>query len=141
MSADITYCSAFPEDTVFGTIINSSQFRWTSSCIANPEYEYEDMLKAVLHALTPFESNDTPFLVVLILPVCDNNPMELRFHPRPQQHVYLDPYPTGHMRCVLAHRQSDDMTATLPPAKWLGELVLISYEAGREHNYTILESK
>ena len=40
--------------------------------------------------------------------------------------------PIGHMRFVLAHRQSVDMTATLPPAKWLVELVLISNKAGRE---------
>ena len=51
MSDGITYCSAYPEDAVFGAIINSFQFRWTSSCIANPEYEPENMLKAVLHAL------------------------------------------------------------------------------------------
>ena len=40
--------------------------------------------------------------------------------------------PIGHMRFVPAHRQSDDMTATLPPAKWSVENVLISNTAGRE---------
>ena len=40
--------------------------------------------------------------------------------------------PTGHMRFVPAHRQYDDMTAALPPAKWPVELVLVSNEAGRE---------
>ena len=40
--------------------------------------------------------------------------------------------PTGHMRFVPAHRQSDDMTVTLSPAKWLVELVLISNKAVRE---------
>ena len=40
--------------------------------------------------------------------------------------------PTGHMKFVPTHRQSDGMTATLPPAKWLVEMVLISNEAGRE---------
>ncbi len=35
------------------------------------------------------------------------------------------------MRFVPAHRQSDDVTGTLPPAKWPVELVLISKEAGR----------
>ncbi len=39
--------------------------------------------------------------------------------------------PTCHLRFVPAHRQSDDMTASLPPAKWSMELVLISIEAGR----------
>ncbi len=36
MSYGVTYCSAFPEDAIFGAIINSFRFRWTSSCIANP---------------------------------------------------------------------------------------------------------
>jgi hypothetical protein len=40
--------------------------------------------------------------------------------------------PTDHMRSVPAHRQSDDITAALPPAKRSLELVLISIEAGRE---------
>jgi hypothetical protein len=67
MSDGITNISAFPENANFGAIINSLQFRRTSSCIANSEYEPEDMLKAVLYALASFESNETPFLVVLIL--------------------------------------------------------------------------
>ncbi len=74
MSEGITYCSAFPENAVFGAIINSFQFRWIISCIAIPEYEPEDMLKTVLHALASFESNETPFLVVLIFYVWDDTP-------------------------------------------------------------------
>jgi hypothetical protein len=53
----------------FGAIIDSFQFRWTSSCIVNPEYKPEDMLKAVLHTLASSKSIETPFLVVLILSV------------------------------------------------------------------------
>jgi hypothetical protein len=30
-----TYFSAFPEDAIFGTVINSFQFRWPISCLAN----------------------------------------------------------------------------------------------------------
>ena len=74
MPNGITYCSAFSEDLVFGAIIKSFQFRWTSSCIANPEKEFEDMLKAVLRALASSGSIDMPFLVVLILPVSDQTP-------------------------------------------------------------------
>ena len=69
MSGGISYCSAFPEDEIFGAITDSFLYRWTGSCISNPECEPEDMLKEILHALTPSESPDTPFLVVLILPV------------------------------------------------------------------------
>jgi hypothetical protein len=40
--------------------------------------------------------------------------------------------PTGHMRFVPAHRQSDHMTADLSPAMWPVGLVLISKDAGCE---------
>jgi hypothetical protein len=72
MTGGITYCSAFPEDEIFGAVINSFLFRWTSSCIANPEYDLEDMLKAVLHALASSECTDIPFIVVIILPFWDD---------------------------------------------------------------------
>jgi hypothetical protein len=42
--------------------------------------------------------------------------------------------PSGHMRFVPAHRQSDDITAALSPAKSPVELALISNEAGRERD-------
>jgi len=69
MYVGISYCSAFPEDKMFGAITDSFRYRWTGSCIATTKYEPEDMLKAVLHALSSSEVRDTPFLVVLILPV------------------------------------------------------------------------
>jgi hypothetical protein len=51
MSGVISYCSAYPEDYIFGTITESFLYRWTGSCTTSPEYDLEDMLKAVLHAL------------------------------------------------------------------------------------------
>jgi hypothetical protein len=48
MTEGMTYCSDFPEDVNFGAILDSFLYRWTASCIAKPEYEPEDMLKAVL---------------------------------------------------------------------------------------------
>jgi hypothetical protein len=74
MSGGISYCSAFPEDKIFGATTDSFLYRWTGSCIANLEYEKEDMLKAVLHALSSSESQDIPFLVVLILPFWEDTP-------------------------------------------------------------------
>ncbi len=67
MSGGILQCSAFLEDEVFGATTDSLRYRWTNSCTANPEYEPEDMLKAVLYALSSSESQDNLFLVVLIL--------------------------------------------------------------------------
>jgi hypothetical protein len=72
VTGGITSCSAFPENEIFGAVINSFLFRWTSSYIVNPEYELEDMLKEVLHALASSEFTETPFMVVLILPVWDD---------------------------------------------------------------------
>ncbi len=117
---------------VFGAIIDSFKFRWTNSCIANPEYEPKGMLKAVLHALVSSETRATPFLVFLVLFVWDDTPWNsasIRGH---VNMTILIRIPTGHMRFVPAHRQSDDVAATLLPAKWPVELVLISNEAGRE---------
>jgi len=118
MSDGIAYCSAFPEDAVFGAIINSFQFRWTSSCIANPEYEPEDMLKAVMHALASSESSEIQILVVLILLVWDEtrwNSLSVRCHRKISNLIRI---PTGHMRFVPTYRRSDDdTTATLPLAK------------------------
>jgi hypothetical protein len=132
MSDGITYCPAFHEDAVFGAMINSFQFRWTSSCIANPENQPEDMLKSVLHALASSKRRETPFLVVLILTVWYETPWisaSIRDHRNISTLVHI---PIGHVQFVPAHRQSDDTTATLHPAKWPVEIVLISNEAGRE---------
>ncbi len=109
MSDGITYCSTFPDDTVFGVILNSFQIRWTSSYIANPEYKPEEMLKAVLHALA--------CVVVLVLVWDDTlwNSASNRGHSNMPTLIRIL---AGHMRFIPAHRQSDDMTATLSPAKW-----------------------
>jgi hypothetical protein len=45
MTGGITCYSVFPEDKIFGAVINSFLFRFTGSCTTNPEYEPEDMLQ------------------------------------------------------------------------------------------------
>jgi len=93
MHDGITYCSAFSDDAVFKAMINSFQFRTTSSCIANPEYEPEDMLKVVMYALASSENSKTPFLAVLVLHVWDDTPWNsapIRGHRN-----YPHPYPHG----------------------------------------------
>jgi hypothetical protein len=74
MSGSISYCCAFPEDEILGATTDSFRYRWTGSCIANPEYEPKDMLKAVLRAFSSSEAQDTPFLVVLILSIWEDSP-------------------------------------------------------------------
>jgi hypothetical protein len=129
MSEGITYCSAFPEDAAFGAVLNSFQYRWTSSFIANPEYEPEEMLETVLHALASSENSDAPFLVIMVLPIRDDTPWNSASVRGHRNISTLIKIPAGHMRFVPIHRQSDDSTATLPQAKWLVEMVLISNAA------------
>jgi hypothetical protein len=40
--------------------------------------------------------------------------------------------PAGHMRFVPPHKQADDASMELKPAKWPVELVLIANDMGRE---------
>ena len=133
MSGGISYCSAFPEDEIFGAIIESFIYRWTGSCIANPEYEPEDMLKAALHALASSKSPDTLFLVVLILPVWEDTPWRsaaIRGHHNMSTLIRI---PAGHMRFVPVHKQPDEATPVLSLAKWPVECVLIANAKGREN--------
>jgi hypothetical protein len=132
MTEGMTYCSTFPDDTNFGANIYSFQYRWTASCIANPEYEPEDMLKAVLHALASSEHTDDPFLAVMTLPVWDDSPWTsaaIRGHTDMSTLIRI---PTGHMRFVPAEKQTDEPSMELTPAKWTVELVLIANDKGRE---------
>jgi hypothetical protein len=74
MEPDTTYCTAYLEDSAFGVLHDAFSYRLTGSWITNPEYEPEDMRKAVLHALGSSEHTTTPFLVVMVLPVWEDTP-------------------------------------------------------------------
>ncbi len=131
MEPGITYCSTYPEDAAFGAIYDAFSYRLTGSCIANPEYDPGDTRKAIMHALASSTHTTTPLLVVLVLPVWEDTPWSsaaIRSHPNLETLIQI---PTGHMRFVPAHQQTDGDTASLPPANWPVELVLISNEAGR----------
>ena len=117
---------------MFGAITESFLYRWTGSCIAHPEYEPEDMLKAVLHTLASSESSNSPFPVVLILPVWEDTPWNsaaIRGH---HNHSTLIQIPAEHMRFVPAHKQSDEATHVFSTVKWPVELALIANAKGRE---------
>jgi hypothetical protein len=132
MTSGITYYSVFPEDENLGAVINSFLFRWISSCIAKPEYEPEDVLKAVLHALDSFECTEAPFMVVMILPAWIDTPWNstaVRDHGNQPTLIHI---PAGHMRFVPANNQSDGATCDLSPAKWPVEIFLIANVKGRE---------
>ena len=117
---------------MFGAIPDAFTYRWTGSCITNPEYEPEDMLKAVLHALASSEHMDTPFLEVLILPTWDDTPWNSRAIRGHVNMTTLIKIPVGHVRFVPAHKQADEATAVLSPAKWPVKFVLIANHKGCE---------
>ncbi len=74
MNPNVDYCTTFQEDTIFGALFDAYIYRWTSSCLANPEYEAADMRKTILHALDCATSSENPFLDVLILPAWEDSP-------------------------------------------------------------------
>ncbi len=75
------------------------------------------MLKTVLHAFLSSEHTDTPFLVILILITWDDTPWNSRAIRGHVNMTTLVNIPAGHMRFVPAHKQADEATAVLSPAK------------------------
>ena len=127
-----TYFSAFKEDQDFGAIHDCHSYRWTGSCVANPEYIAADMRKAVRHALAS-ASYDSPFLCLLILPRWDDTPWrsaDIISHenieilaslaPRQMRFTPADVPPELHLPPSL-----------LPPAKWPVDFVIVANHAGR----------
>jgi hypothetical protein len=104
MSGGVTYYPAFPEDAAFGAVINSFLFRSTRSCITNPEYEPEGMLKAILHALASYKCTNIKYLVVLILPVWEDTPWNSATIKRHVNMSTLIQILVGYMRFVSTHK-------------------------------------
>jgi hypothetical protein len=117
MELGITYCSRFLEDPFFGAIHNALNYRCIVYCTANPEYDSEDTRKAILHALASSKNTTTPFMAVLVLPVFEDKPWRsasIRSHPNIETLIQI---PSGHMRLVPTHKQSEGNADTLTPAK------------------------
>ena len=100
LAPGLTYCSAFPEDVVFGATHDCMQYQWTGSNEANPEYEPADMLAAMRRAIESACATDLPFSCVLILPYWKDSPYrhpELLTHPAVR---LLTRVPDGHFKFV-----------------------------------------
>ena len=134
MNPNVEYCTAFPEDANFGAHFNSFSYRHTRSCIANPEYEPEDMRKAVLHALASSTISPSPLLVVFILPAWEDSPwrtQSILSHPNTTILAHIQ---ANQLKFVPTHKQLDaDLDITLlSPATWPVDIVIIANEAGRQ---------
>ncbi len=72
------YCSAFDRDRLFGSLGSAWDYQWTRSggisLEFNPEYEAEDLRKALKWALASAESTEEPFLALGVYPVWGKSP-------------------------------------------------------------------
>jgi len=76
------------------------------------------MIKTVLHAISSSEVQDTPFQMVLILPVWEDTPWNFAAFCGHHNMSTLIRIPAGHMRFVPAHTLSDETNPIISPAKW-----------------------
>jgi hypothetical protein len=117
MKPCITYCTKCPEDFAFGALYDAFSCRLTGSCTASPGYDPGDMRKAIrLHALASSTDTTTPFLVIMVLPVSEVTPWYCATMRRHHKLATLIQIPTGHMRIVRAHKQTDGDTSALSTA-------------------------
>jgi hypothetical protein len=115
MEPGITYCTAYQEDSSFGALHDAFSYRLTGSCTANPKYDPGDMRKAILRALASSTDTKTPVLVVMVLPIWEDAPLysaAIRSHHNLETLIQI---PAGHLRFVLAHKQSDIDTDSFSP--------------------------
>ena len=134
MNPDVEYCTAFPEDANFGARYDSFSYRLAGSCIANPEYEPEDMRKAVLHAISYSTSSPCPLLVIFILSTWENSPwrtQSILSHPNTTILIHLQ---ANQLKFVPTHKQLDANLdiSRLRPADWPVDIVMVANEEGRQ---------
>ncbi len=104
MYPNVEYCTAFPEDANFGAHYDSFSYRLAGSCIANPEYEQEDMRKAVLHAISSSTASPCPLLVIFILPAWEDSPwrtQSILSHPNTSILIHLQ---ANQLKLIPTHK-------------------------------------
>ena len=126
-----TYYSASQEDAVFGARYNSFSYSWRGHCVGNPEYEHEDMLKAMQHAIASANASPQPFSCILILPRWKDTPYR-------RQDILLNPnvkIVTGiearHLKYVPANKEmANPPDPNQTSAHWAADIILVSNQAG-----------
>jgi hypothetical protein len=109
MNPNVSYCTTSHEDAVFGAQYDAYRYRWTCSCLAFPDFEPEDLRKAVLSALACSTTTNSPFLVVLILPAWEDSPWithSILSHLSLTTLAHLNP---NQLNLVPPHKQLDDI--------------------------------
>ena len=129
----MAYCSPFLEDERFGAVYNALQYRWTGSCLANPEPSAEGSRLAVEHAIRSSVSTNAPFLCLLTLQVRDDAPWSsagLLAHPHVRRLLRVQP---GKFRFVPSSGRREDTAvapSTLTAVKQAVDLLIVANQAG-----------
>ena len=133
MESGVACCSPFAEDGRFGAVTDAFGYRWTGSCVANPEYTAEDMRKTVEHAIGSSLATDLPFVCALTLPVWDDAPWRSAGLLAHENVHHLLRVPAGRFRFVPASEHRESITldpGSLPPAKWAVDMYLVANASG-----------
>jgi len=130
------YWSCHERDQLFGAHWNSYSCKWRGLSQANPEYEHEEMAKAVRWAVASAQATDAPVLTVLVLPAWTGNSNRTSYY------RYIDEHPD---KCHVLMRINKRHFAFCHPEAWTGarayagypkwdvNILLVGNEAGLWH--------
>jgi ribonuclease HI len=117
-ASPLNFCDDIPQhwscherDQVFAARWDSYSCQWRGMSQANPEYEHEEMSKAVKWALTSGQMTTHPVLTVFILPAWDTGSQRTSYM------QYLDKHPD---RCHVLMRIKREHFAFCTPDAWKG---------------------
>jgi hypothetical protein len=149
-----TYFSAHRRDTIFGATHDAYSGPWKGAIQFNPEYEADDLLKAVRWAkASAITAGETPFLAVGVLPKWSNKAFQKQLESSPLCHAVAT-IPRGYFNFRQA-KYYPTKTADPPPehgphpdndgsdddeptneryqhAHWPVQIWIVSNEAGRQ---------
>jgi hypothetical protein len=127
------YWSAHEQDKVFGAIWDTYKNAWTGFSVANPEYEDDDMDKAVQWALWSARKTEVPTLTVMVLPAWTDasNTAYMRWlteYPHNAKHLVQIPRKCFKFVKPTAWAEPEDKMAGHP--KWDVNILLVGNKAG-----------
>ena len=125
-----TYYSAYQADAPFGARYNWFLYSWRGHCVANPEYEHEDMLKAMQHAIASANASPQPFSCVLVLPRWKDTPyrrQDILLHPNVKIVTGIE---ARHLKFVPADKEMAAPDPSQTSAHWAADIILVSNKAG-----------
>ena len=86
INPNVNYCAAPQEDAIFEAQDQDYNYRWTGSCLAVPEHEPTNIIKAVLHDLACSTATESQYLGRHDTPSVGRLTMEDTLYTIPLQH-------------------------------------------------------